>query len=189
MWKLKNSMIFSIRKHCQILFSKVDSSLSDFLKNYPGLSHIVSPVLDLTLGLPLLPGATPLISVKSYDSEIDTNLLCLGYADESVSPPLWKCEDRTLMPVNLFDNDDIYLQGSTTHFTKFAILLAPPLEEEKEGNEETNEGGVSQDTPEYWIYILVGVVGVVVVIGLIVGMILYWNKRKEERQENEDLKI
>jgi len=43
---------------------------------------------------------------------------CLGYLDESISPPKWKCEDECL------DSHQGQLCGSTSHFTSFAILLS-----------------------------------------------------------------
>jgi hypothetical protein len=43
---------------------------------------------------------------------------CLGYLDESVSPPKWKCEDECLQR-----SSSGQVCGDTSHFTNFAILL------------------------------------------------------------------
>lgn len=51
----------------------------------------------------------------SSSSETDA---CLGYLDEKVFPPKWKCEDECLNK-----NANGQLCGSTSHFTNFAILL------------------------------------------------------------------
>jgi hypothetical protein len=44
---------------------------------------------------------------------------CLGFIDESVSPPAWRCEDPCLSK----DNRGQWC-GTTSHFTNFAILLS-----------------------------------------------------------------
>jgi hypothetical protein len=48
-----------------------------------------------------------------------TQHACLGYLDETLSPPQWKCEDACLR-----QNNDGQLCGDTSHFTNFAILFS-----------------------------------------------------------------
>jgi hypothetical protein len=43
---------------------------------------------------------------------------CLGFLDESESPPKWKCEDSCLQQVS-----PSFWCGQTSHFTNFAVLL------------------------------------------------------------------
>lgn len=45
--------------------------------------------------------------------------LCLGFLDESLSPPEWKCEDPCLE-----ENSEGLFCGQTNHFTNFALLLS-----------------------------------------------------------------
>jgi len=53
----------------------------------------------------------------SLTTPIGNDKACLGYLDESKSPPAWVCEDECLT------NKDGQMCGKTTHFTNFAILL------------------------------------------------------------------
>lgn len=49
--------------------------------------------------------------------DVETKEACLGFIDESVNPPEWKCEDECL------DQRGSLLCGRTGHTTNFAILL------------------------------------------------------------------
>jgi hypothetical protein len=61
-------------------------------------------------------GKPATICLASDTSRLDAS--CLGYLDETRSPPEWKCEDSCLD-----ETDNNTLCGETDHFTNFAILL------------------------------------------------------------------
>ena len=79
-------------------------------------SDVVSDIFDVSLVNPNARlGGDVEICLKAQTNSKD---LCLGYLDESKSPPKWECEDRCLQ---IDDNDLIC--GETDHFTNFALLL------------------------------------------------------------------
>lgn len=83
-------------------------------------------------------------------------------------------------------NNVKYFQGTTTHFTKYAILLAPP-EDSIDNTDNIQGGNVEDDTLPYWTFIIVGAVGVAVIIGAIVGVVIVISKRRDEIREQEDM--
>lgn len=91
--------------------------------------NVVSPVLNVIaideFGNEIPFSGDAEICIKTEESKLNKNS-CLGYLDESVKPPKWKCEDRCI------SSKDGQICGSTSHFTNFAVLL---------------EGGSSSDNP------------------------------------------
>ena len=76
---------------------------------------------DIAFDISLAQGEFPL-SVEfciPVGRQVDKEDACLGFWDESKSPPEWRCEDRCLKKKN-----DRTLCGKTEHFTNFAILLS-----------------------------------------------------------------
>lgn len=59
------------------------------------------------------------ICIEPIQSNSNSDDLCLGYLDESLNPPEWKCEDNCLD-----ENSNGLYCGNTNHFTNFALLLA-----------------------------------------------------------------
>ena len=79
-------------------------------------SDVVSDVFDVSLANPnAILGGDVEICLKAKTKRED---LCLGYLDESKSPPKWECEDRCLQI-----DDNGLICGETDHFTNFALLL------------------------------------------------------------------
>ena len=82
------------------------------------LSNVVSVVVDVSLEdiTEDIGGGVEICIQSLASSQSD---LCLGFLDETLSPPEWVCEDPCLQ-----ENSDGLLCGSTTHFTNFALLLS-----------------------------------------------------------------
>jgi hypothetical protein len=80
--------------------------------------NIISQVVEITFvsenGTPVVFDGEAKLCFQVNQSRSDS---CLGYLDESVSPPKWKCEDECL------DSHQGKVCGKTSHFTSFAILL------------------------------------------------------------------
>jgi hypothetical protein len=79
------------------------------------ISQIVEISFVTELGEPLDFDGKAKLCFQVNETDSDS---CLGYLDESISPPKWKCEDECL------DSHQGQLCGSTSHFTSFAILLS-----------------------------------------------------------------
>ena len=78
-------------------------------------------VSDLAFDISLAQGNFP-VSVEfciPVEREVEKEDACLGFWDDSKSPPEWHCEDRCLKKKN-----ERTLCGKTEHFTNFAILLS-----------------------------------------------------------------
>ena len=79
-------------------------------------SDVVSDIFDVSLANPnAVLGGDVEICLKAKTKREN---LCLGYLDESKSPPKWECEDRCLQI-----DDNGLICGETDHFTNFALLL------------------------------------------------------------------
>jgi hypothetical protein len=92
---------------------------------------LLSNILEINLLSGSFDGTAQLCFDANQDYE--TSQICLGFLDESVNPPIWKCEDKCLSSTN-----DLWC-GTTTHFTNFAILLT---------------GNTYQDCDSTWDYII-----------------------------------
>ena len=91
---------------------------SDFIINQASNSIQQTEVVSTAVNI-LLFGATLSNSIEICFPQGDTSKKdsCLGYIDETQSPPVWKCEDRCLKSKK--EN----LCGKTKHLTNFALLL------------------------------------------------------------------
>lgn len=76
--------------------------------------RLASVAVDVRLAAPGHVPETELCFALHSDVDDDS---CLGYIDESKSPPEWVCEDSCL------EVSDGMACGTTDHFTNFAILL------------------------------------------------------------------
>jgi hypothetical protein len=82
--------------------------------------EFVSPVFDITFA----DGFENVLDFQveiclAANSRVSNNKdLCLGYLDETQTPPRWRCQD-----ICLSTNSNGQFCGETTHFTNFALLL------------------------------------------------------------------
>ena len=74
------------------------------------------------------------LNICFYTDIKSTNDKCLGYIDESVDPPTWKCEDRCL------ERKNSSMCGKTSHLTSFAVLFQGIA---------NNDGGECGDNKDY----------------------------------------
>jgi len=101
---------------------EVDPPLPPEIANSPLL---VSNVFDVNLysdsnELVEFQGVAQLCFTTNYT--IEHGKSCMGYLDETVYPPKWKCEDYCLEESSS-SNSTQQVCGETSHFTNFAILL------------------------------------------------------------------
>lgn len=117
-------------------------------------------VLDDTVEICFIPNS----------SEYDKDSLCLGYLDESVSPPEWICADKCL------DSSDDYLCGKTDHFTNFALLLTGLTSNNKAGDCESPK----EDYVLAWIS-LAFICAAIVIVALSVVVVEYRYSYKKSK--------
>ena len=80
------------------------------------------------------------LNICFYTDLSSTTDKCLGYIDESVDPPTWKCEDRCLQTKDSkTSTNSAAMCGKTSHLTSFAVLF--------EGI--ANNGGECEDNKDY----------------------------------------
>ena len=97
----------------QLIVQSPDPIFNDIIS----LREVLSPVFDIRATSALSESVEICMKVTS-DAESQKKDRCLGFIDESRSPPRWTCEDECLE-----ENSDGLLCGKTKHFTNFAILL------------------------------------------------------------------
>ena len=72
---------------------------------------------------------------------------CLGFVDESINPPEWKCQDLCLQSKRTKSSRQ--LCGETPHFTNFAVLLMGKDDQKRKKNGGVCDSGSTSNGYNY----------------------------------------